>query len=201
MLFNTIFSALVAAAASVAATANFSSASVALAGGFTEMNCYGAPIPPWKAGHHPGWYYGSSTAPKGISCVLDTFFCELLSLFPSGYHCPTLPPPPPPNNPPSPLKFTEVFYNLDCASQDDSYLTYGLVDSVADCEAMCESVYGCTFFNTYHDVNGKNGSPQLTCALFSQCLTAYSDDNCGGQTQPDYSIDYITESSGYCKAY
>ncbi|KAJ7813509.1 hypothetical protein B0H14DRAFT_3477808 [Mycena olivaceomarginata] len=132
MLFNTIFSTLIVAAASVAATANFSSASVALAGGFTEKNCYGAPIPPWKAGHHPGWYYGSSTAPQGISCVLDTFFCELLSLFPSGYHFPTPLPPPP--------KFTEVFYNLECASQDDSYLTYGLVDTVADCKAMCESV-------------------------------------------------------------
>lgn len=142
MVFNTIFSTLVAAAASVAAIANFSSASVALAGGFTEKNCYGAPIPSWKAGHHPGWYYGSSTAPKGIGCVVDTvriysveykhtrltcdqlqFFCELLSLFPSGYHCPTLPPPPPP----PPPKFTEVFYNLECASQDDSYLTYGLI--------------------------------------------------------------------------
>jgi hypothetical protein len=47
----------------------------------------------------------------------------------------------------------------------------------------------------------QNGSPQLTCALFSKCLTADSADNCGGQSQPDGSIDYITDSAGYCKNY
>ncbi|KAF7335907.1 hypothetical protein MSAN_02327900 [Mycena sanguinolenta] len=197
MYFNAIFSTLFVAAASVAATTNFSSASVALAGGFTEKDCYGAPTPPWKTGHHPGWYYGSGTAPKGISCVLDSFFCELLNLFPSGYHCPSPPPPTPPHSPPPPAPYTQVkdFYNLECTAQVDSYLTYGLVDTVDDCYAMCNSVSGCTFFNTYHDVNGK-----LTCALFSSCLTAACADNCGGQTQPDGSIDYITQSTGYCKA-
>ncbi|KAF7368034.1 hypothetical protein MSAN_00869200 [Mycena sanguinolenta] len=223
MRFTTVFSTLVAAATSVAATAEFSSASVALAGGFTEKNCYGAPIPPWKTGHHPGWYYGSGTAPQGISCVLDSFFCELLNLFPSGYHCPSPPPHTPPHSPPPPPPYNQVknFYNLPCAAQDDSYLTYGLVDTVDDCYAMCNSVSGCTFFNsaisrclrkgaqtlsppykTLHlSVNPlQNGSPQLTCALFSKCLTAACADNCGGQSQSDGSIDYITESSGYCKA-
>jgi hypothetical protein len=47
----------------------------------------------------------------------------------------------------------------------------------------------------------QNGSPQLTCALFSKCLTAASADNCGGQSQPDDGINYITNSNGYCKKY
>ncbi|KAF7342624.1 hypothetical protein MSAN_02019200 [Mycena sanguinolenta] len=199
MRFTTVFSALVVTATSVAATATYSSASVALAGGFTKNNCYGAPIPPWKSGHHPGWYYGSGSAPKGISS-LDSFFCKLLSLFPHGYHCPSPPPPPPPHSPPPPPPYTQVdgFYNLDCAAQDGSYLTYGLVDTVDACYNMCDSVSDCTFFNTYHDVNGKDGSSQLTCSLFSECLTAASADNCGGQTQSDGSVDYITNSTGYC---
>ncbi|KAF7375778.1 hypothetical protein MSAN_00467500 [Mycena sanguinolenta] len=203
MRFATFFSTLVVAATGVAATASFSSASVALAGGFTEKNCYGAPIPPWKTGHHPGWYYGKGSAPQGISCILDSLFCELLNLFPHGYHCPSPPPSTPPHSPPPPPPYTQVkdFYNLGCAAQDDSYLTYGLVDTVDDCYDMCDSVSGCAFFNTYHDVYGKNGSPQLTCALFSKCLTASCADNCGGQSQPDGSIDYISESSGYCKAH
>ncbi|KAF7342626.1 Fruit-body specific protein a [Mycena sanguinolenta] len=204
MRFTTVFSALVVTATSVAATATYSSASVALAGGFTKNNCYGAPIPPWKSGHHPGWYYGSSSAPKGISSLdsvrLHSFFCKLLSLFPHGYHCPSPPPPPPPHSPPPPPPYTQVegFYNLDCAAQDGSYLTYGLVDTVDDCYNMCASVSDCTFFNTYHDVNGKDGSSQLTCSLFSECLTSASADNCGGQTQSDGSVDYITDSTGYC---
>ncbi|KAJ7705464.1 hypothetical protein B0H17DRAFT_831034, partial [Mycena rosella] len=24
-----------------------------------KNNCYGAPIPPWKPGCSPGWYYGN----------------------------------------------------------------------------------------------------------------------------------------------
>ncbi|KAF8131756.1 hypothetical protein K438DRAFT_1642737 [Mycena galopus ATCC 62051] len=206
MRFNTYFAALVVAATGAVATVgSFSSASVALAGGLTEKNCYGAPIPPWKTGHYPGWYYGSGSAPEGISCILDGWFCELLDLFPFGYHCPSSSPPPPPPTPPygppPPPEYTQCsgFYGLECAAQDDSYLTYGLVDTVADCEDMCRSVSGCTFMNTYHDVNGKDGSPQLTCALFSKCLTKSSAINCGGQGQPYGGTDYITDSDGYCK--
>ena len=51
----------------------------------------------------------------------------------------------------------------------------------------------------YHDVNGKGGSTQLTCSLFSLCHDASDAINTGGQTQPDGSIDYIIESDGFCK--
>ncbi|KAJ7461106.1 hypothetical protein FB451DRAFT_1268972 [Mycena latifolia] len=90
--------------------------------------------------------------------------------------------------------YSQTFYGLTCAAQDDSYLTYGLVDTVNDCIAMCDSVSGYIFFNTYHDVDGKYGSTQLTCALFKYRPTAASAMNCGGQTQPDGSVDYITNS-------
>ncbi|KAJ6543127.1 hypothetical protein B0H19DRAFT_1172864 [Mycena capillaripes] len=42
--------------------ANFSADSITTATSLTPQNFYGAPIPPWKVNHHPGWYYG-----KGIS--------------------------------------------------------------------------------------------------------------------------------------
>ncbi|KAJ6548734.1 hypothetical protein B0H19DRAFT_1161851 [Mycena capillaripes] len=157
MRFTTVFSAL-AVVATGASAATFTSESISNGLSLTAKNYYGAPTPPWKAGHHPGWYYGKSTPPQGISCYLN------------GY--------------------SQTFYNLTCASQDGSYQTYGLVDTVADCEAMCDSVSGCTFFNR---------NPQLTCALFTYCLDASTADNCGGQTQPDYTIDYIRNSDGYCK--
>ncbi|KAJ7478753.1 hypothetical protein B0H11DRAFT_1725806, partial [Mycena galericulata] len=160
----------------------------------TAANHYGAPIPPWESGHYPGWYYGHGTPPQGIFCILEELFCELLDLFPFCFHCPK-----PPLKRPPPPEYTPTFYNQTCATQASSYQTYGLVDTVADCEAMCDSVAGCTFVNTYHDVNGKNGSTELTCSLFSTCLTAASNDNCGGQTQPNGSVDFITNSDGYCK--
>ncbi|KAJ7331048.1 hypothetical protein DFH08DRAFT_815131 [Mycena albidolilacea] len=143
--------------------------SIASAGSLT-VNYYGAPIAPWKAGHHPGWWI---SVPR--------------HLLPLRQHKAIPPasrpaPPPPPKYPQ-----TDGFYDLKCALQNDKY-----------CEAMCDSVAGCVLINTYHDVNEKNGSPQLTCALFSKCLTAASADNCGGQSQPDGSIDY---SNGYCKKY
>ncbi|KAJ6548676.1 hypothetical protein B0H19DRAFT_1379045 [Mycena capillaripes] len=198
MRFSTVFSAL-AVVATGASAATFTSESISTGLSLTAKNYYGAPTPPWKVGHHPGWYYGKSTPPQGISCYLNGGFCDLLELFHFGFYCPKPPPPPPPHQPPPPPEYSQTFYNLTCASQDGSYQTYGLVDTVADCEAMCDSVSGCTFFNTYHDVNGKNGSPQLTCALFTYCLDASTADNCGGQTQPDYTIDYIRNSDGYCK--
>ncbi|KAJ7182762.1 hypothetical protein C8R43DRAFT_968016 [Mycena crocata] len=197
MRFSTVLSGL-AVLASGASAANFSTESISTAITLTAQNHYGAPIPPWKAGHHPGWYYGKGHPPKGIACILDDLFCLLLELFPFGYHCPHKPHKPP-HNPPTPPEYSQTFYNLTCAAQDDSYQTYGLVDTVDDCEAMCDSVSGCTFFNTYHDVNGKDGSTQLTCALFQKCLAASTADNCGGQSQPDGSIDFITNSDGYCK--
>ncbi|KAJ7809012.1 hypothetical protein B0H14DRAFT_2608407 [Mycena olivaceomarginata] len=207
MRFSTVLPALVVAATGAAATSNFSTASIASAGSLTAKNYYGAPTPPWKAGHHPGWYYGKGSPPQGIPCLLDNLFCDLLKLIPWGYQCPSLPPPPPPSpphTPPPPPKYpqTDGFYDLKCAAQDDySYLTYGLVDTVEYCEAMCDSVAGCVLHQHLSRRQWKNGSPQLTCALFSKCLTAASADNCGEQSQPDGSIDYITNSNGYCKKY
>ncbi|KAF9022925.1 fruit-body specific protein A, partial [Hymenopellis radicata] len=105
--------------------------------------------------------------------------------------------PKPPSHPSNP--WTPTFTNGTCAVQADDYLTYGLVDTVDDCETMCTGVDGCVFFNTYHDNNAKDGSTQLTCALFSKCHDQKDADNCGGQTEPDGSINFITESAGYCK--
>ncbi|KAJ7768209.1 hypothetical protein B0H16DRAFT_1686396 [Mycena metata] len=192
MRFSAVFSALAVVATGVSA-ANFSADSITSALTLTASNHYGAPIPPWEVNHHPGWYYGNS-APSGLICLLDKIICELLELFPFCLQCPK-----PPHKTPPPPEYTQTFYNLTCAAQDDSYQTYGLVDTIADCQSMCDSVAGCTFFNTYHDVNGKDGSTQLTCALFEKCLDASSADNCGGQTQPDGSVDFIIQSDGYCK--
>ncbi|KAJ6551329.1 hypothetical protein B0H19DRAFT_950401 [Mycena capillaripes] len=192
MRFSTVFSAL-AVVATGASAATFSSESIASGLTLTAKNYYGAPTPPWKAGHHPGWYYGKSTPPQGVACNLQgVSFSILASIAPSPRPRPPAPATPPP-------EYSQTFYNLTCASQDSSYQTYGLVDTVADCEAMCDSVSGCTFFNTYHDVNGKDGSTQLTCALFTYCLDASTADNCGGQYQPDGSVDFIINSDGYCK--
>ncbi|KAJ7450810.1 hypothetical protein FB451DRAFT_1285201 [Mycena latifolia] len=192
MRFSTLFSTL----AVVASGASAGDITDALT--LTAANFYGAPIPPWEVGHNPGWYYGQGN-PQGISCILTGLFCDILELLPFCLQCPKPPPPPPPHQPPPPPEYSQTFYNLTCAAQDDSYQTYGLVDTVADCIAMCDTVPECTFFNTYHDVNGKDGSTQLTCALFKECLPASSADNCGGQTQPDGSVDFITNSDGYCK--
>ncbi|KAJ7204788.1 hypothetical protein GGX14DRAFT_646313 [Mycena pura] len=191
------FSTLLATFTVVATGASAQSISDALT--LTAANHYNAPIPPWEPGHTPGWYYGQGPAPDGIVCVLTGLLCEILELLPFCLQCPKPAPPPPPQQPPPPPEYSPTFYNLTCASQDGSYLTYGLVDTVADCQAMCDTVTDCVFLNTYHDNNGKDGSPQLTCSLFSQCLEASSADNCGGQTQPDGSVDFITASDGYCK--
>ncbi|CAK5262224.1 unnamed protein product [Mycena citricolor] len=200
MRFTGIFSAFVVAASAVsAAQVEIESRdSIGVALTLTAANHYGAPIPPWEVGCTPGWYYGAGLIGGVVIPILDGVLCAVLDLLPFVLHCPPPypPPPPPPNSPP---KYRQSFHNLTCAAQDSSYLTYGLVDTVIGCQAMCDAVTGCKFFNTYHDVNGKNGSPQLTCALFSaSCLGASSADNCGGQKQPDGSTDYITNSDGYC---
>ncbi|KAJ3799979.1 hypothetical protein GGU11DRAFT_870448 [Lentinula aff. detonsa] len=196
-----------ASAASAAASAPSSSAAALSASPFTnatlqlslsnslsQSNHYGAPIPPWEVGSYPGWYYGQD--PGAIigwvlPWLLDTLICDILDLLPFCLHCP-IPKPPPKNG------WVPTFSNLTGATQAGDYLTYGLVDTIQDCETMCLNVEGCIFINTYHDVNGKNGSPQLTCSLFSLCHDASDADNKGGQTQPDGSVDYITDSDGFC---
>jgi hypothetical protein len=70
MRFSTVFTAF-AVVATGASAANFSAESITSAISLTAQNYYGAPIPPWKAGHYPGWYYGKSTPPKGLICFLD----------------------------------------------------------------------------------------------------------------------------------
>nr|GAT57030.1 predicted protein [Mycena chlorophos] len=175
----------------------FSTASIASAMSLTAANHYGAPTAPWQPHAKPGWYLGSHSAPEGILCVLEGLFCELLELFTDCLQCPKSPPP----KSVSGSGYTEVFCDLSCASQDDSYLTYGLVDTIEECECMCDSVSGCVFFNTYHDNNadGKGDSTELTCALFSKRLDESSAINCGDQPQANGGVDCITDSEGYSK--
>ncbi|KAJ7579067.1 hypothetical protein C8J56DRAFT_964760 [Mycena floridula] len=158
----------------------------------TKANHYGAPIPHWKGGK-PGWYNGlhPENLPYQLPCLSDKLICLILSFLP--FDCLKCPKPHPPQT-----GYHQVFYGLTAAVQADDYITFGLVQTVDDCKAMCSSVSGCTFFNTYHDVNGKDGSPLLTCSLFSYCHTAADADNAGGQSQPDGTMDYITDSEGWC---
>ncbi|PBK59677.1 hypothetical protein ARMSODRAFT_966733 [Armillaria solidipes] len=168
-----------------------------------ESNSFGAPIVPWDNNGTPGWYYGDSpdNVPDAFSelpWLKDSYICWLLSLLDAGFVCPT--PPFHQSPPPSTDGYSQLFYNYTGATQSPDYMTYGLVDTVAACKDMCDSVTGCIFVNcsSYHDVNGKNGSPLLTCSLFTQCHTLVDAVNRGGQTQADGTIDFITNSDGYC---
>ncbi|KAL9711425.1 hypothetical protein Ac2012v2_005970 [Leucoagaricus gongylophorus] len=166
----------------------------------SSTNHYGAPIPPWEPGCKPGWYYGPHPGDHPDLPCLGGLICKILDLIPFIIHCPpSFPPQTPPSKPPPSGGYSQTFHNITAAVQADDYMTFGLVETVPDCEAMCDSVSGCNFVNTYHDVNGKDGSPLLTCALFSKCHGAQDADNRGGQSQPDGSIDFITNSDGYCK--
>ncbi|KIM41663.1 hypothetical protein M413DRAFT_71303 [Hebeloma cylindrosporum] len=169
-------------------------------------NHYGAPTPPWSGGR-PGWYYGNNPSNYKQYPCLTGIICQILKYFPHALQCPAKPPKPTPTTSSAPIPtstvpedgYTQTFSNLTGATQADDYMTYGLVDTVADCKTMCNTVQGCKFANSYHDVNGKDGSTQLTCSLFTSCHDASSADNYGGQTQPDGSIDFITNSDGWCK--
>ncbi|KAF9526070.1 hypothetical protein CPB83DRAFT_858613 [Crepidotus variabilis] len=198
MRFSTLFAVTALAVSSVFAEPQLSL--TALIGFNVDVNNhYGAPYPPWVPGALPGWYYGDHPElfpGTPLFCLLK-WFCAILQLFPGALHCPSHHqiPPPVPND-----GYTQTFHNLTGATQASDYITFGLVDTVADCKAMCNSVSGCGFANTYHDVNGKNGSPQLTCSLFTTCHGASDATNTGGQSQPDGTIDYITNSDGWCKS-
>ncbi|KAF9445374.1 hypothetical protein P691DRAFT_675758 [Macrolepiota fuliginosa MF-IS2] len=171
----------------------------------SNTNHYGSPIPPWLPGSKPGWYYGPHPGDHPDLPCLGGLICEILDLIPYIIHCPHQfpPPPPPPHNPPPPPPpsdgYNQTFSNITAAVQADDFLTFGLVETVPDCKAMCNSVDGCGFVNTYHDVNGKDGSPLLTCSLFKNCHGPEDADNRGGQTQPDGSVDFIINSDGWCK--
>ncbi|KAF9255100.1 hypothetical protein L218DRAFT_884858 [Marasmius fiardii PR-910] len=174
----------------------------------TKTNHYGAPIPPWQIGCRPGWYYGDNHGQVDPSIpwrsCISQLTCSLLDLVPLGIlHCPKAPYHPPHggngNGGDNDGYYKEVFDGCDGAVQADDYITFGLVDSVDDCKAMCRDSDECNFINTYHDVKGKDGSPLLTCSLFSKCHTKGDAINKGGQTQPDGSINRIADSAGYCK--
>ncbi|KAF7324643.1 hypothetical protein MKEN_00505800 [Mycena kentingensis (nom. inval.)] len=216
--FTTLIAAAVAAssvftgASATLPLKSYSSSSISAGRKLTPENYYGAPIAPWKANYKPGWYYGHGVAPIGVIKLLDDLFCELLKLLgPGCYQCPGpkhTPPPPPPHRPPTPPpppppSYHQVQPAFTCATQtDDYYMTFGLVDAVSDCQAMCDSVPGCYFVNTYHDNNAANKgfSDRLTCSLFTTCQTNATAINCGGQGQPQNGgLNYITSSEGYCK--
>ncbi|KAJ3984080.1 hypothetical protein F5890DRAFT_93347 [Lentinula detonsa] len=183
----------------------------AIVASLSTLNYHGAPIPPSSTGSSPGWYYGDDPASAdNLPWLKDIDLCASLAESRDGLRCPHAPkkptkshprrsaappsPTPPSTNTPS---YYMIFSGLKGAIEGSGYLTYGLVDTVSDCETMCNKVSTCIFINTYHDVNGKNGSPLLTCSLYSELHTAADATNKGGQTQPDGSVDYITDSAGY----
>uniref|UniRef100_A0A8H8CEQ0 Uncharacterized protein n=1 Tax=Psilocybe cubensis TaxID=181762 RepID=A0A8H8CEQ0_PSICU len=154
----------------------------------TQTNHYGSPLPPWHPQGKPGWYFGNSPHLYPEIPCLSGIICKILDYFPYAIHCPHPPPPPPP--PPANDGYTQTFSNITGATQADDFQTFGLVDTVAGEQ---------TERPAYHDVNGKGGSTQLTCSLFTKCHDASTADNRGGQSQPDGSIDFIINSDGWCK--
>ncbi|KDR67275.1 hypothetical protein GALMADRAFT_283615 [Galerina marginata CBS 339.88] len=185
-------------------------------------NFYNAPLPPWVDGATPGWYYGPNPQKYPDLWTLHEMMCRLLWYYPDALHCPVPKPKPEPTQTvtktvttpttttttatvtitvaPTPSDgYIETFDNITAAVQADDFMTFGLVETVDDCKAMCDSVPGCTFVNSFHDVNGKGGSTDLTCSLFKFCHTSADADNAGGQSQPDGSIDFIINSDGWCK--
>ncbi|KAF5314267.1 hypothetical protein D9619_011820 [Psilocybe cf. subviscida] len=228
MRFPTIATAAAVLAVSTGASAQIFGGNLNNVIGFdlTPQNHYGAPTPPWHGGK-PGWYYGNNPSKYPQYPCLSGILCRILKYFPYALQCPPpySPPKPPhttskrhtstkptstsntptsttPTVTPTPTPtdgYTPVFSNITAAVQADDYMTFGLVDTVDDCKAMCNGVSGCKFINSYNDVNGKDGSTQLTCSLFSLCHTAADADNRGGQTQPDGSVDFIANSDGFCK--
>ncbi|EEB90923.1 hypothetical protein MPER_10807, partial [Moniliophthora perniciosa FA553] len=135
MRFTAIFAAaaaIFATGVSAAPATTEASLTAQFGATLTPANNYGAPIPPWKSGCKPGWYYGDHKELLKIIVPLlkdlDSLICKLLDLLPLGIKCPKRPhhpPPPPPND-----GWTKTFENYDGATQADDYLTFGLVDTV-----------------------------------------------------------------------
>ncbi|KAH6919118.1 hypothetical protein BKA70DRAFT_1555055 [Coprinopsis sp. MPI-PUGE-AT-0042] len=189
----------------------------------SAKNFYGAPIHPWLPGAQPGWYFGQTPWLWPWLPWLHGPICCVLPSFPWLIQCPKpwVPPPPPkPHFPPPPPYpwwpvpghpappqptpvpsdgYYQTFKNLTGATQAGDYITFGLVDTIGDCKAMCNTVKECYFANTYNDVNGKDGSKRLTCSLYAKCHSSKDATNEGGQTQPDGSVNYIRNSDGWCK--
>ncbi|KAK0482716.1 hypothetical protein IW261DRAFT_1050807 [Armillaria novae-zelandiae] len=170
----------------------------AVADSLTPASSYNAPVTPWEQDATPGWYFGDdpSNLPESFTdlpWLKDSYLCRILEQLNNGLNCPTTLPTP------SSDGYHQTFSNLTGATQAGDYMTFGLVETVEACKAMCDNVNGCAFVNAYHDVNGKDGSPLLSCSLFTQCHSSSDAINRGGQSQPDGSIDFITNSDGYCK--
>ncbi|KAJ3867356.1 hypothetical protein EV359DRAFT_61561 [Lentinula novae-zelandiae] len=181
----------------------------------SASNHHGAPFPPRSQGSRASWYYGddpSSASVDGLPWLRDKDLCAVLKQSPDAIQCPTRAskptktygrrsaavsdPTPSASATPTP-SYTTVFSNLDASIEGSGYITYGLVDTNADCETFCNSVSNCIFFNSYYDVHGKDESMKLTCSLYSVVHTAADATNKGGQTEPDGFMDYISNSAGY----
>ncbi|KAJ3984099.1 hypothetical protein F5890DRAFT_1388869, partial [Lentinula detonsa] len=159
----------------------------------SALNHHGAPHPPEFPASRPGWYYGDDPgSADGLPWLKDHVSATKTIHRRSADPAPT--PTPTPSTTPT---YTTVFSGLTASIVGNTYITYGLVDTVADCQALCNTVSQCVFVNPYHDVNGQNGSPLLTCSLYASVYTAADATNYGGQYQPDGTYDYITDSDGY----
>ena len=70
MRFSIALTLAAAASTAVATPVELELAARAGLGGMTFQNNYGAPIPPWKSGSKPGWYYGNSPQlHPGLPCL------------------------------------------------------------------------------------------------------------------------------------
>ncbi|PWN51384.1 hypothetical protein IE53DRAFT_410212 [Violaceomyces palustris] len=99
---------------------------------------------------------------------------------------------------------------VGAATSDPSYMTYGLSTTVEGCLKICDETSGCVFVNVYQDQYPEGETPtdltpevqakyklgNLTCALFSKCVSTDQNTNYGGQNDPSF----ITDSNGYCKS-
>ncbi|KAK7453410.1 hypothetical protein VKT23_011675 [Stygiomarasmius scandens] len=101
---------------------------------------------------------------------------------------------------PKPPVFEVVFQNLTAAISAPGFLTFSLVDTVAECEAFCTTVEGCVFLNAFNDVHGKGNSTALTCSVYDACHNATEATNVGGQTEPDGTVNFIRNSTAECIA-
>ncbi|KAK7034618.1 hypothetical protein VNI00_012259 [Paramarasmius palmivorus] len=78
-----------------------------IGGTLSKDNHYGAPIPPWKQGCYPGWYFGNHHDWTGgyvpwLKDEPEQHLCGWLEQIPWCLKCPNHPPPPPPPSPPPP---------------------------------------------------------------------------------------------------
>ncbi|KAF9257838.1 hypothetical protein L218DRAFT_834620, partial [Marasmius fiardii PR-910] len=137
----------------------------------------GSSPPPWQGGKPTWYLGDNPDNAPDLPWLKDRTLCTAINKIPDSVHCPSFPlslavrallaspkarsptpasdpsepaPATPSQNPPPPPPagiYNPVFTNLDGAIEADDYLTFGLVDTVDDCQKMCDSVQGCGFFN------------------------------------------------------